>query len=179
MARSLTISRMTSTGRPPEPDDPGAVPRVSPAAAWRSAWSPAGLYAVRLELWVDGESIGGLSLVDRGARCQELRGLAVSASWRGQGLGRVLVALAMERTFMAGRTHVRLAADDDGSGALRRWYQALGYYPVGVDPRGRAILESSVSGRHAIMQAARTAKGDLNDERQPEPGLPSDPGHQR
>jgi ribosomal protein S18 acetylase RimI-like enzyme len=88
---------------------------------------------------------GSLTLVDLDRKWLEVMDLTVAPALRGRGLGRLLLALAMERAFAMRKSHIRLVADDDGSGALRRWYRSLGYHPVGVDRRGRAILETALN----------------------------------
>jgi ribosomal protein S18 acetylase RimI-like enzyme len=100
--------------------------------------------------------------VDLDRKWLEIIDLTVAPALRGRGLGRLLLALAMDRAFAMRKSHIRLVADDDGSGALRSWYGRLGYHPVGVDSRGRAILETALNRERLLVPAQYHLQGGRN-----------------
>ena len=80
----------------------------------------------------------------KGRSTIELTDLGVEQPHRGQGLGGALMASALETGLRMGRSTVSLAAQDNGSGHLVRWYQGIGFTQVGVNRFGYPQLEAPI-----------------------------------
>ena len=121
------------------------------APSWQ--WSASGLDGARLQLRIDGALVGRLTLIDVGRPWIELRDLYVEPEQRGRQHGQRLIALAMQRALAMRKRHIRLVVEDDGTARLRAWYIGLGFYGVGIDRRGRPILEGALQRQHAFSRA--------------------------
>ena len=97
----------------------------------------------RITAGPSGQPAGSVMLHSRGSAV-ELTDLGVQAPHRGRGLGQALIASALRAGARLGKSTVRLASDDTGSGALTRWYRSLGFKQVGVDSRGLPRLEAPI-----------------------------------
>jgi GNAT superfamily N-acetyltransferase len=75
---------------------------------------------------LDGRIIGHLQLIAAAAAEWEIRSMAVVTEERGRGVGRTLVATALDQAFSAGATRVRVATATADIGNLR-FYQRLGF----------------------------------------------------
>ena len=133
-----------------------------PCPPLKTEWVREALAVDCLSIWYGFELAGGLAVVDGQYPWLEVVDLHVSPALRGQGMGRLLLALAMGRALARRKSHVRLTVDDNGTGRLRRWYGRLGYYPVGITTNGRAIFETVVNGRGATVPALFRLGGNWN-----------------
>lgn len=80
---------------------------------------------------------------DLGGVVPEIGSLAVSATWRGRGIGTALVRAAEERVRARGhdRAALLVAAQNDGA---RRLYARLGYTDTGLRRQGEHVLTLSL-----------------------------------
>lgn len=76
----------------------------------------------------------------------EATNLSVSPDQRGQGFGADLVAAAAKVGSQSGRSEIKLASQDDGSGKLDGWYQSLGFNRTGKKQRGYHAFAAKTSG---------------------------------
>jgi ribosomal protein S18 acetylase RimI-like enzyme len=67
----------------------------------------------------------------------ELTDLVVAAPFRGRRNGRLLLRAAALVAAERGARFIELSSDDDGAGALHRWYRDAGFLDCG--PRGTAL----------------------------------------
>jgi ribosomal protein S18 acetylase RimI-like enzyme len=121
------------------------------AQSWQ--WSASALNGARLQLRIDGALVGRLTLIDVERPWIELRDLYVEPEQRGRQHGQRLIGLAMHRALAMRKRHMRLVVEDDGSARLHAWYVGLGFYGVGIDRRGRPILESALQHQHPFSKA--------------------------
>jgi ribosomal protein S18 acetylase RimI-like enzyme len=75
----------------------------------------------------------------------EVTDLGVAPGYREQGIGKMLLASAARTGRLMGKSRVSLAAQDNGSGRLTRWYREMGFAQTGVNGRGYATLEAPIS----------------------------------
>ncbi len=111
----------------------------------------------RIAAGAGGRPIGSVLVHARGASAIEVTDLSVEPSYRGQGLGGILLASAMRAGQQLGRSRAVLASQDDGSGRLTRWYRRMGFEPAGVNGRGYQELEGSIGRILAGVAQARMA----------------------
>jgi ribosomal protein S18 acetylase RimI-like enzyme len=89
--------------------------------------------------------IGSLVVHTRRGAAAEVTDLGVDARFRDRGIGRQLLVSAARAGLRSGNSKLSLAAQDNGSGRLTRWYKDLGFHQVGVNNRGMPMLEAPIS----------------------------------
>ena len=125
--------------------------RLAPGAAQARAAvtiSPpvgAGPGRLRLAARAGGREIGSVMVHARDRATAEVTDLGVDAAHREHGVGRMLLASAARAGLQMGRSKVALAAQDNGSGRLTRWYKQMGFAQVGAHPKGFPRLEAPAS----------------------------------
>lgn len=125
----------------------GAAVSVQPKAAVRiSAPQSLGQGRWRLTASAAGQEIGGVELQASGVGSAEIANLRVDQPHRGRGVGAQLMASARQAGQALGLSNLRVTADDDGSGRLKRWYGRMGFAQSGADQAGRAVLETRIGG---------------------------------
>lgn len=117
-------------------------------------WTTSGMGVEKLRVRSPSVVAGRLTLLDCGRPWLQMIDVYVEPSFRGRGLGRLLLSLAMRRALAVGKLRIRLTCDDSGTGSLLAWYSRMGYYSVGVDSQARAILESGPCSRSMVCTAA-------------------------
>jgi ribosomal protein S18 acetylase RimI-like enzyme len=99
----------------------------------------------RLTAGSGAKPIGSLVVHTRRGPAAEVTDLGVDARFRDQGIGRQLLVSAARAGLRSGNSKLSLAAQDNGSGRLTRWYKDLGFHQVGVNNRGMPMLETPIS----------------------------------
>jgi ribosomal protein S18 acetylase RimI-like enzyme len=99
----------------------------------------------RLTAGLAGRPIGSVMVHARGVGAVEVTDLGVEPTQREHGVGKLLLASAARTAQQLGRAHLTLAAQDNGSGRLTRWYQQMGFTRTGVDPHGYPTLQAPAS----------------------------------
>jgi len=124
-----------------------AQPSIQPRAAQPVRISPptrTSPGSFRLTAGAGGRQVGSVMVHARDARSVEVTDLGVEPAQRERGIGRMLLASAARAGLQVGRSRVALAAQDNGSGRLTRWYKALGFTQVGMDQGGYPRLEAPI-----------------------------------
>jgi GNAT superfamily N-acetyltransferase len=121
--RSLVVDTLREFGFEPDPDlDPDL---ADPASTYTALW-------VAL---AGGEVVGSVALRDLGDKELELKCMYLSPAHRGRGLGKRLLAIALEWARANAATVIRLDTSERME-AARRLYEAHGFRPVpGEAPR--------------------------------------------
>jgi ribosomal protein S18 acetylase RimI-like enzyme len=123
---------------PPDAAQSLAAVRISPPMS-------AGHGTYRLNAGAGGRQVGSVMVHARERGAVEVTDLNVAEAQRGHGIGRMLVASAARAGQQFGKSKVTLAARDNGSGHLTRWYKDLGFAQVGINHRGYPQLEAPIS----------------------------------
>jgi ribosomal protein S18 acetylase RimI-like enzyme len=105
----------------------------------------AGPGRLRLAARAGGREIGSVMVRAGDRATAEVTDLGVDAAHREHGVGKMLLASAARAGLQMGRSKVALAAQDDGSGRLTRWYKQMGFAQVGAHPKGFPRLEAPAS----------------------------------
>jgi ribosomal protein S18 acetylase RimI-like enzyme len=116
---------------------PSAPVRISPPIS-------AGPDSYRLTAGAGGRQVGSVMVHARDKGAVEVTDLHVAEAQRGHGLGRMLLASAARTGQQFGKSKVTLAAQDNGSGHLTRWYKGMGFAQTGVNQRGYPQLEAPI-----------------------------------
>ncbi len=74
----------------------------------------------------------------------EVTDLGVDPAHREHGIGKLLLASAARTGLQSGKSKVTLAAQDNGSGHLTRWYKGMGFAQTGVNQRGYPQMEAPI-----------------------------------
>ncbi len=131
--RVAAQAKMRSWAAPP------ATPvRISPPIS-------AGPGSYRLTAGVGGRQVGSVMVHAHDKGAVEVTDLHVAEAQRGNGIGRMLVASAARTGLQFGRPRMTLAAQDNGSGRLTRWYKEMGFTQSGVNRHGYQQLEAPTS----------------------------------
>jgi ribosomal protein S18 acetylase RimI-like enzyme len=117
---------------------PSAPVRISPPIG-------AGPGRYRLIAGARGRQVGSVTVHARDKGTVEVSDLHVAEGQRGRGIGKMLVASAAKAGQQFGSSTVTLAAQDNGSGHLTRWYREMGFTSIGVNQRGYPRLEAPIS----------------------------------
>ncbi len=80
----------------------------------------------------NGEVVGVIVLVDRGASADEVINVAVDEAYQGRGIGNKLIRYAMAYTKCKGKNYLEIGTGNSSLGQLAL-YQKLGFRIVGVD----------------------------------------------
>ena len=127
---------------------PGAAAPLSPARPSPpvriSAPISAGPGSFRLTAGAGGRQIGSVMVHARDRASVEVTDLGVDPAHREHGIGRLLLASAARTGLQSGKSKVTLAAQDNGSGHLTRWYKGIGFAQIGVNQRGYPQLEAPI-----------------------------------
>jgi ribosomal protein S18 acetylase RimI-like enzyme len=119
---------------------------VQPASPVRiSAPLSAAPGSYRLTAGAGGRQVGSVMVHARGRGAVEVTDLNVDPAHREHGIGRRLLASAARTAQQIGKSRVTLAAQDNGSGHLTRWYKEMGFTQKGVNRRGYPQLEAPAS----------------------------------
>jgi GNAT superfamily N-acetyltransferase len=158
-----------------------AAHRVAAQAKMRSAAAPpatpvrisppigAGPGSYRLTAGVDGRPVGSVMVHAHDKGAVEVTDLHVAETQRGNGIGRRLVASAAKTGLQFGRSRVTLAAQDQGSGHLTRWYKDMGFTQTGVNRHGYQQLEAPISRVLAGSAQLKSVPGVVAKPRVPKP----------
>ena len=119
--------------------------RANPGLINVSPPTKAGQDSYQIVAGSGGQPIGSVIVHARGNSTIEVTDLKVEPSHRGQGLGGMLMASALQAGRQLGRSRVVLASQDDGSGRLTRWYQRMGFEHAGSNSFGCTKLEASIT----------------------------------
>jgi ribosomal protein S18 acetylase RimI-like enzyme len=122
---------------------PGTQP-VSPPVRI-SAPISTGPGSYRLTAGAGGRQVGSVMVHARDRGAVEVTDLGVAPAHREHGIGKLLLASAARTAQQMGRSKVALAAQDNGSGHLTRWYKEMGFMQVGLNRRGYPELEAPIS----------------------------------
>jgi ribosomal protein S18 acetylase RimI-like enzyme len=136
---------------PPGAAQPSAPVRISPPIS-------AGPGSYRLTAGAGGHQVGSVMVHARDKGAVEVTDLQVAEAQRGHGLGRMLLASAARTGQQFGRSKVTLAAQDNGSGHLTRWYKGMGFAQTGVNQRGHPQLEAPIGRVLAGVAQRREAR---------------------
>jgi GNAT superfamily N-acetyltransferase len=120
---------------------PATVQRTAVRVSLPMAVAPA---TFRIAARADGREVGSVMVHAHDRATVEVSDLAVLPSHRKQGIGAALMASAAKAGVQLGRTHVALTSDDDGSGALTRWYQTMGFQHAGRTRGGMAHMQAPI-----------------------------------
>ena len=101
-----------------------------------SAPISAGPGSFRLTAGAGGRQIGSVMVHARDKASVEVTDLGVDPAHREHGIGKLLLASAARTGLQSGKSKVTLAAQDNGSGKLTRWYKGMGFAQTGVNQRG-------------------------------------------
>ena len=127
---------------------PGVAPPSSPALPSSrvriSAPISAGPGSYRLTAGAGGRQIGSVMVHARDKASVEVTDLGVDPAHREHGIGKLLLASAARTGLQSGKSKVTLAAQDNGSGHLTRWYKGMGFAQTGVNQRGYPQLEAPI-----------------------------------
>jgi ribosomal protein S18 acetylase RimI-like enzyme len=104
----------------------------------------AGPGSYRLTAGAGGRPVGSVVVHARNNGAVEVTDLHVLEAQRGNGIGQMLLASAAKTGLQFGKSKVTLAAQDNGSGHLTRWYKGMGFAQVSVDQRGYPQLEAPI-----------------------------------
>jgi ribosomal protein S18 acetylase RimI-like enzyme len=129
---------------PPRTTAPqGAVQRAAPVSV--SGMMAVGNGSYKIVAGAGGQKVGSVMVHNRGTSTIEVTDLAVDPSHRKRGLGGVLMESAMRAGLQLGKTKVKLASQDSGTGRLTSWYKNMGFVPVGSNSRGYPVLEAPIT----------------------------------
>ena len=121
---------------------PGAAQPLSPVRI--SAPISAGPGSFRLTAGAGGCQIGSVMVHARDKASVEVTDLGVDPAHREHGIGKLLLASAARTGLQSGKSKVTLAAQDNGSGKLTRWYKGMGFAQTGVNQRGYPQMEAPI-----------------------------------
>jgi ribosomal protein S18 acetylase RimI-like enzyme len=139
LGRHAAADRVAAQAKmPPRAAQPAAPVRISAPISTR----PGGF---RLTAGAGGRSVGSVMVHAREKATVEVTDLAVDPAHREHGIGRMLLASAARAGQQSGKSMVTLAAQDNGSGRLTRWYMSMGFTQVGVNQRGYPQLEAPIT----------------------------------
>ncbi|MEM7112359.1 MAG: DUF4157 domain-containing protein [Chloroflexota bacterium] len=113
-------------------------------AAWQTKTSATADRQQHIVLYQGGQVVGGADLRPTADNAAELVNLKVNAGQRGAGGGQAILKQAAGTAQAMGKSTVRLASQDNGSGRLTGWYEKQGFKKKGVGPHGYEVLESAV-----------------------------------
>jgi ribosomal protein S18 acetylase RimI-like enzyme len=99
----------------------------------------------RLTAGLSGRQVGSVMVHARDRGVVEVTDLGVDPAHREHGIGKMLLASAARTAQQLGRSKVTLAAQDNGSGHLIRWYRQMGFSHVGRNSRGYPELEAPIN----------------------------------
>jgi ribosomal protein S18 acetylase RimI-like enzyme len=116
---------------------PSTPVRISPPIS-------AGPGSYRLVAGAGGRQVGSVMVHARDKGAVEVTDLGVDQTQRGHGIGQMLVASAAKTGLQFGKSKVTLAAQDNGSGHLTRWYKGMGFAQTGVNRHGYPELEAPI-----------------------------------
>jgi GNAT superfamily N-acetyltransferase len=120
----------------------GAVPPPTPVRISPPVSAGPGSYL--LTAGVGGRQVGSVLVHPRDKGAIEVTDLNVTQARRGHGIGRQLVASAARTGLQFGKSKVTLAAQDNGSRHLMRWYMGMGFAQVGINIRGFPQMEAPI-----------------------------------
>jgi ribosomal protein S18 acetylase RimI-like enzyme len=137
----------------------GATVATPPPKVHISALVPTGTSSFRLAANVEGRSVGSVMVHAGPKAAVEVTDLGVASSYREQGIGKMLLASAARTGRLLGKSRVSLAAQDNGSGRLNRWYREMGFTQAGLNSRGHIEFEAPISRldrsiQRRVLQAA-------------------------
>jgi ribosomal protein S18 acetylase RimI-like enzyme len=139
LGRQAAMHRVAAQAKMPSfAAQPSAPVRISPPIS-------AGFRSYRLIAGAGGRQVGSVKLHARNKATVEVSDLHVAEGQRGHGIGKMLVASAAKAGQQFGNSTVALAALDNGSGHLTRWYREMGFTSIGVNQRGYSRLEAPIS----------------------------------
>ena len=153
LGRHAAAHRVTAQAKPA----PGAPQPTSPVSISPPVSTGPGSY--RLTAGAGGRPIGSVMVHARDRGSVEVTDLRVEPSHREHGIGKQLLASAARTGQRFGKAKVTLAAQDNGSGRLTRWYKGLGFSQVGVNQHGYPQLEAPISQVLGAAAQRSTAAG--------------------